>query len=80
MGSESRHRSFEATEISGLEPHLDTVQFRQGACLMRREAQATRATSSSRARYVSRLNGQTSTAIVSCRSWGLAQSAVNSAW
>src|SRR5271169_3799904 len=35
MGSESRHRSFEVTEISGLEPHLDTVQFRRGACLMR---------------------------------------------
>jgi acyl-CoA reductase-like NAD-dependent aldehyde dehydrogenase len=30
-----RHRSFEVTEISGLEPHLETVQFRQGACLMR---------------------------------------------
>jgi acyl-CoA reductase-like NAD-dependent aldehyde dehydrogenase len=35
MGTEPRHRSFEATEISGLEPYLDTVQFRQGACLMR---------------------------------------------
>src|SRR6516165_1734002 len=34
MGTEPRHRSFEATEISGLEPYLDTVQFRQGACLM----------------------------------------------
>lgn len=35
MVSEPRNRSFEVTEISGLEPYLDTVQFRQGACLMR---------------------------------------------
>ena len=35
MSTEPRQRSFEATKISGLEPYLDTVQFRQGACLMR---------------------------------------------
>jgi hypothetical protein len=35
MGTEPRHRGFEATEISGLEPYLDTVRFAAGACLMR---------------------------------------------
>ena len=30
-----RHRRFEVTAVSGLESRLETVQFRQGACLMR---------------------------------------------
>lgn len=34
MVTESRHRSFEAAEIPGLEPYLETVRFPRGTCLM----------------------------------------------
>jgi acyl-CoA reductase-like NAD-dependent aldehyde dehydrogenase len=34
MVTESRHRSFEVTKIPGLEPHLETVEFHHGTCLM----------------------------------------------
>jgi acyl-CoA reductase-like NAD-dependent aldehyde dehydrogenase len=35
MVTESGHRSFQTAEIPGLEPHLETVPFRRGTCLMR---------------------------------------------
>jgi CRP-like cAMP-binding protein len=35
MAAEPSHRRFEDAGISGLESHLETVQFSQGTCLMR---------------------------------------------
>src|SRR6266513_1936853 len=35
MVAEPRRRRLEDAGISGLEPHLETVQFRRGSCLMR---------------------------------------------
>ena len=35
MGAELRRRRAEEADISGLEPHLETVEFPLGSCLMR---------------------------------------------
>jgi acyl-CoA reductase-like NAD-dependent aldehyde dehydrogenase len=35
MAAQPRHRRFTDAGISGVEPHLETVRFRQGSCLMR---------------------------------------------
>lgn len=35
MVAEPKRRRLEDAGISGLEPYLETVQFRRGACLMR---------------------------------------------
>ena len=35
MAAQTSHRRFADAGISGLEPHLETVPFRQGSCLMR---------------------------------------------